>query len=152
MTGQGRAIASWVALWALCGCSGEETAGRLLEPGGRSDARYELEVWTRPPAPPATSGDLRVRVEPRPGWHLAPDAATWLRFEEAEGIQLEPSFQRGSTVLDRRALEFVAEYPGGDAGERRIRGQLKFGLCEDGDERCAIIRRDLDLRLMLGAP
>lgn len=140
-------IAAGVALCALCACGGEKPGIRLLDPGGDSDARYELWVWASAPTPPNASGDLRVRVELRPGWHLAPEAPASLRFEEADGVRVEPWLQRGDdgVELDRHTLEFVALYS--VAGEPRIRGRLKFGLCEDGDERCAIIRRDLDLRL-----
>lgn len=146
MSRSSRAAALLLANAALCaaaGCGGDDRGAHPLDPGGERDARYELRVWANPAATPGAAEGLRVRIEPRGGWHLAPEAPAWLRLEEPAEMRLEPSFE-GTEGAEAAALEFRAEYA---AGERRLRGQLKFGVCEDGDSRCAIVRRDLVVAL-----
>ncbi len=112
------------------------------------DARYRLEVETTPPPNSDTAGALLVRVEPREGWHIAPEAPASLVIEPGAGAQVTPLSQKSADAraLSERRLEFACRFdPAPQDGSAR--GRLKFGICRDGDTGCAIVRLDLDLSL-----
>ncbi len=144
-----RAVALAGALLApVAGCGDDAPGPGAPLHADASDARYVLAVRAEAPSVAGTSGALHFRVEPRRGWHLALEAPTWLELREPAAGRLEPAFQPDAETDPPDAVEFRTPYPAEAARvEGRIEGRLKFGVCQDGDPQCAIVRRDLSLPL-----
>ncbi len=117
-----------------------------LHPGAGSDARYRIDVRLDTEALEA-SCVLTVRAEPAVGWHIAPTAPTRLNWKPSAHLTIEQTSQRNADAVafDRDALEFRTQLGGCGSDGVRLEGRLKFGICEGDDERCAIVRRDLNL-------
>ena len=135
-----------LALLALLAAPGLLAGGESGD--SKPDARYRLEVETTPPPSSDMPGALLVRVEPREGWHIAPEAPASLVVEPEAGARVTPLSQKSedARALSEQRLEFACRF---DPAPRdgSASGRLKFGVCRDGDTGCAIVRLDLDLTL-----
>lgn len=117
-------------------------------------ARYVLQVGVQAPAGSGSRGQLRVRAEPRKGWHFATDAPTSLALDAPSAVALAPALQRGDDAHEfgERALEFRAGFHNATKSAVDAVGKLKFGICADGNSVCIIERRDLELVLEAERP
>ena len=70
---------------------------------------------------------------------------------EASGVRIEPATfaNEDARVLDADGFEFAGALHADAAGPGRARGQLKFGICEGPQEKCVIVRRELDIPLQV---
>jgi hypothetical protein len=124
----------------------ESVAELAIDPGGAADRRYRLDVRLEGEN---AARSLRVRVEPRRGWHLATEAPVALSLEAPAGLRFEPASQHGDAAarFDRDGLELTCSVDGGGAPRAVARGGLRFGICEGEDGPCAIVRRELAFTL-----
>ncbi|MEM7413432.1 MAG: hypothetical protein AAF430_24585 [Myxococcota bacterium] len=134
-----------VALGAWLGCAAEAEAPEpeLLV----SEDRFRVLLASDSPSAADQAGELRVTVETTGGWHVAEEAPARLDLTAPATMAFEPAELRQSEVRAKHenGFEFVtklfAEAPGGGVAQ----GLLKFGICEDDESQCVIVRRDLTL-------
>ena len=134
-----------VLVWGVLACDAGsvETATSVIA----EESRYQVLLSVTSPPSPVASGELRIRVEMRNGWHIAPEAPARLELETPAGIGLSPGSlsSEDAIALDDAGVEWSAELRADKAGAATTQGHLKIGICEDDEERCVIVRRTLEL-------
>ena len=152
MNAPARTRCAWLVGVALaCGAASSSPAD--VDLGGTVDSRYRL-TGAVVAGEPNASPQLRVRVEPRHGWHIAPEAPARLDLESSAGVRFprERLTREDAAALDEEQLVFTTGFSVEPGAPVTARGQLKFGICEGEDQVCAIVRRDLDIALPEGRP
>ena len=130
------AVLALLLLAPACGGPAESRAVVLRDP------HYSVELVTRGAG--TGEGALRLRVETRGGWHVADEAPASLGVEPAAGLEFEPvSLEERTTG----SLEFAVAYRAGPDAPSEAAARLKFGICEEQDAGCILVKRDLQLPL-----
>ena len=141
--------AVWMAgVGLLLACAAErdpEIAAELLV----SEDRYRVLLSSLSPASADRPGELRLRVETTGGWHVADEAPARLDLIAPATMAFEPTELREGEVREKSAdgFEFVAKLFAESPGAATALGELKFGICEDDDSACVVVREDLSLPL-----
>jgi hypothetical protein len=135
----------------LLACSGEAPDATLSTDGLivlAEESRYRIVSRSVSPEAASRPGELVVSVAASGGWHVEPEAPTQLELESS-GVRLEPSAfaNEDARVLDSGGFEFAAAIHAEAPGEGHARGQVKFGICEGPDEKCVIVRREVEIPL-----
>lgn len=136
----GPRAAAVAALLAALGC-GSASSDAELSP---RDSRYRAVFDA------ASSEALRLRFEPREGWHIEPEAVAHLSLAAPDGFAVEPAEQDSERALEHseESLVFGASLrrlASGAEKEAPLQGSVKFGVCRDDASACEIVRRDLEL-------
>lgn len=138
-----------LALALLAGSCALQDAPPSVEGVAFQNARYQVTQEVR-----AAGGDaaslLRVRMQPGAGWHFADEAPVGLRLGSLPGYQFDAAEQRSGDALERseQAIAFESGFRvAGGAKGGALPARVKFGLCRDGDTRCEIIEREIELTL-----
>lgn len=147
------ALHATALLVGLTGCGPEaprEDASLALE---TRDPRFEIVVEGPLPGSAETARELRLRLLPKPGWHMAPDAPTSLELSAPPGVELDAPLQRGEDAAHRSeeriefALVYRLSFEPAAGSKAYADGRLTFGVCRDGKLRCEIVRRELEIPL-----
>jgi hypothetical protein len=135
-----------VLLLVLCGCAEPASEGDPAVVAQESRYRVVTDASASGPG----VGMLDVRVEATGGWHIAPEAPVRLDLA-APDVTFVPAKLRAehASKLDENVIEWSSELRAESSGGRTASGQLKFGICEGDAEQCVIIRRDLEIPLVL---
>jgi hypothetical protein len=151
--GMVRATALLIAFTACGPAPSLEDATLALE---TQDPRFEINL-ERPPSPAANAArELRLRLRPKTGWHMTPQAPTLLELSALPGVEFDAPLQHGedAVVSSEERLEFAVVYR--VTAERApasstayIEGHLTFGVCRNDRPRCEIVHRELRIPLAL---
>lgn len=139
-----RRVGALLVQLLFLGC-GAADDGRHIAPGGERDSRYRVEIETD--AGPV-SGVLSLRVVPVEDWHLVPDSPASLGVT-GRGVAFPRALLASEDAIydGDESLAFSLPFDREVDGDARVSGQLKFGICQGDDERCVVIRRDLEFVL-----
>jgi hypothetical protein len=150
-----RAMLGAVTLFIVCTACGPgpslEGAVLALE---TEDPRFEILLESSLPAVAALGRELRLRIVPKAGWHMAPEAPTVLELSAPPGIELEAPIQRGEDAVHSsgESIEFAVAFR--VSSERapidantHVEGRMKFGVCRNESPRCEIVNRELQIPL-----
>ena len=147
----GCAAALFIACTACGPVPSLEDASLALE---SEDPRFEILLERSLPPAEDAARELRLRLLPKAGWHMTPEAPTLLELLAPPGVELDAPLQRGEDAVhsSEERIEFAVAYR--VAAERaptdsnaHVEGRLKFGVCRDGNPRCEIVRRELRIPL-----
>ena len=143
---EARLLAAALWLVAAWGCGSEAPADQNIVVEGVRDGRFAVDVTADGGRP---EGQLRVSVEPRPGWHLALEAPARLELASSERLRFEPEQQthEDAARVGEDGLAFEFAYADAADGELPVEARIKFGMCKDEAEQCEIVRRDLSFHL-----
>jgi len=116
------------------------------------DPRFKIFLRQEPAQ--ADTHALRLRLEPKSGWHMTPEAPTRLELSAPPGIEFNAPRQSGDDAVQssEEAIEFAIEYRlkddhGGTDPELSAKSHLKFGVCRNDNPRCEIVKRELEIPL-----
>ena len=132
-------------VFVACGDGGAHT----LDAGGDDDRRYALELRLAAAGAEEPGEALELRVNARPGWHVAPEAEARLELEAAGGARFDPQrlVSADAERLDESGLSFHSRLHREGSARQEASGNLRFGICEGEDGPCQIVRRELRFRL-----
>ncbi len=154
----GIALAGLV-LVLLSACEPASAPAPILDHDGLAleteDPRFEIFLRPGPSRPGAHA--LRLRLEPKSGWHMTPEAPTRLELSAGPGIEFDSPRQSGNDAVlsSEEIIEFAIEYRLGDdydasdgaSSEPFAKSQLKFGVCRNDNPRCEIVKREFEIPL-----
>lgn len=144
------AARAWLAFPAvlLLACAPEAPVTRGPLPVAE-DGRYRITLL--PPDWDQPAPGLELRVEPKPGWHIEPEAPARLELEPPPHVEFGNADLRSADAValgaDRLAFATEVRARPGAEGPQLARGRVKFGLCRQDDEGCEIVRREVELPL-----
>jgi hypothetical protein len=149
---QWSAIAVFIACIACGPAPTQEHTTRALE---TEDPRFQILLeGPLPLTKDATGRELRLRLLPKIGWHMTPEAPTLLELSETSGIELDVPLQRIEDAVhsSEERIEFAIAYhsPNGhapDVSNPHLEARLKFGVCRNDNPRCEIVRREFQIPL-----
>jgi hypothetical protein len=153
-------ISAFATIVLLVGCIGCEPASSPIDSKialETEDPRFEIhldrlgEAAGEVASPPRR---LRLRVQPKTGWHIEPKAPTHLDLNPPKGIEVHspPPGEGSETTSSAEKIEFSIVYrvTSGAATIKpgdSIEAHLKFGVCREGNLRCEIVNREIRIPL-----
>ena len=112
-----------------------------------ADPRFKIFLGQGPSRPGLRT--LRLRLEPKSGWHMTPEAPTRLELIAPKGVEFSAPRQSGDDAVQssEEIIEFAIEYRLSDAHDRAnpelsAASHLKFGVCRNDNPRCEIVGRE----------
>lgn len=133
------------------------TEASTADPGaqtaaGEAGAHARFSVHVDPPrkARPGTATTARVRVTPKPGWHVNLDFPSSLTLEAPATVTLATVKLKkaDATRLDENGLEFTVKLTPKTAGTSAVKGTLKFAVCQE--DTCAPAKAPVTIQVTAG--
>jgi len=133
---------------AVTSCGGADTGGAELARDDHYRVTFEVE------APPSLdeTGTLRLRVAPRGGWKVAPEAPVRLDLVAPDTLSFEPAspeLPEGAAGED--GFELVTLLRAYQSGSALARGRLRFGICEGPEAVCVAVDRELEIPIEISS-
>jgi hypothetical protein len=148
-------LAASVLFLVCSACEPASSPGDLTIALETEDPRFEIFLDRSPSGPEAFASPaiaLHLRIQPKAGWHIEPDAPTRLDLNPVPGIEVDSPLPGSPAEVASSAdkIEFKIAYRIKDEGKRNRPGlsfesRLKFGVCRNGNLRCEIVNREIQI-------